>query len=199
LGWKILKRRRNMTTNREIIIKEDYALVPLTQGKFAFIDKCDAEFISKWTWQVLKDYGRSRTCYAVRNRNKEDPPGTTRTIRLHRVIINALKGVEVDHINRDGLDNRRCNLRVISRSENMQNTVRRKRLPGINSKYKGLTWLPAQKKWRAVCGFRGKAVHLGCFDSEMEAAHEYDNFVIKTRPNCGRTNFKAEGFLGVSG
>ncbi len=76
----------------------------------------------------------------------------------------------VDHKNRNGLDNRKANLRVATRMQNTWNSIN-----GINrgfSKYKGVR--KHHNKWRAVIEYSGKKVHLGCFAGEIEAAGAYD-------------------------
>jgi hypothetical protein len=92
---------------------------------------------------------------------------------LHRVITGATKGMDVDHINGDRLDNRRSNLRVCSRSENMKNARKRSR---CSSKYKGVTWVKSKKRWRAqitMVECKGSK-HIGYFKSEIDAARAYN-------------------------
>lgn len=89
-----------------------------------------------------------------------------RTLYLHRLVLQPPKGVPVDHINGDGLDNRKENLRLSSYSENSYN----RRLPTHNtSGQKGVYWAKLQNKWHARIGVDGKRVHLGFFDSFEEA------------------------------
>jgi hypothetical protein len=78
-------------------------------------DPCDAELVASRKWQFVKP-GRPGTtqCYAVTQIDGK-------TTYLHRLITKAPKGMDVDHINGDGLDNRRCNLRVVTHAVNQQN------------------------------------------------------------------------------
>lgn len=89
---------------------------------------------------------------------------------LHRVIMNAPPGVEVDHINGDTLDNRRCNLRFATSTQQKCN----QRPRGGTSKYKGVGWHKRDRKWRAQITYHGKQISLGYFDGELGAAFAYD-------------------------
>lgn len=93
---------------------------------------------------------------------------------LHNVIMNPPEGMEVDHENGNGLDNRRSNLRVVTHVTNMQN-VRRLKL-NKSSQFQGVTWDKHHRKWRARAVYEGRLVDLGRYGSEEEAgrvAHEY--------------------------
>ena len=154
--------------------------IPLTQGKFAIVDDEDYEELSKYNWYAWRGNG---TYYAVRsigkypNRSKE---------RMHRRIMKAHKGQEVDHINRDSLDNRRCNLRLCTRSQNMANMSSYRK--NCSSKYKGVSWDKIHRKWVAyIC--RGKQRRLGFFISEIDAAKAYDEAAIKLFGEYANKNF----------
>lgn len=89
-----------------------------------------------------------------------------RTCKLHRLIIGAKDGQEVDHINRNLLDNRRQNLRICTRSENLSN-----RAGYGSSKFKGVSWNKDKNKFRAYTpAKRGEQIHIGYFPTEIEAA-----------------------------
>lgn len=77
---------------------------------------------------------------------------------------------DVDHINGDRNDNRACNLRLATRSENMKNTKKRK---GSTSNYKGISWDSSRNKWRAEIRINGKNTRIGRFDTELEAHAAY--------------------------
>lgn len=91
----------------------------------------------------------------------------TSCIGLHRLIADAVKGVDVDHINHNTLDNRKSNLRLVCRSENAQNRVR----PGANNRTGviGVHWEPDRHKYRAELTIKGRKVRIGRFDSLEEA------------------------------
>lgn len=128
---------------------------------FAMVDAEDFGWLSKWRWS-LHD-GR-----AVRNHKRG---GKSHLIRLHRQIINLGFGDprQVDHINRDPLDNRRENLRIARHAENRQNNGCY-RTEGRTSKYRGVSWDPKRGKWRAQATLNYRNHFIGRFDTEQEAA-----------------------------
>ena len=96
---------------------------------------------------------------------------------LHRLIMERVLGrklsrsEKVDHINGDGLDNRRSNLRVVTHAENLTN---RGSCANTSSKFKGVSWFKRDNKWRSQIQVDGKGVHLGYFESEVDAAKAYN-------------------------
>jgi HNH endonuclease/AP2 domain-containing protein len=135
------------------------AYIPLTKGQFAIVDDEDFAFLSQWKWQYS---GR----YAVRT----GPRPSRKNIWMHRLIINPPEGLEVDHINRNRLDNRRCNLRVVTHSFNIQNSPIQKHTSG----YRGVYWNKERQKWSAGAGGRKQFCWLGYFRNELDAARAYD-------------------------
>lgn len=98
---------------------EPYVEVPLTQGQVAKIDAVDAALVSQFTWHAA--YSESvKSYYAVTATHKTDTEAS-RTLYMHRLIMGAPKGMTVDHLNHDTLDNRRCNLKLCGQSVNGQN------------------------------------------------------------------------------
>jgi len=142
-------------------LAEDAKLIPLTQGKFAIVDPADFDELSQYKWTAAKS---PNTFYAVRS-------AQGRQIRMHRLITDAPKGLVVDHRNHNGLDNRKENLRLCTRSENARN---QRPQTGRSSKYKGVCWHKNQKKWLARVYSKGVTYHLGSFNSEIAAAKAYD-------------------------
>jgi hypothetical protein len=129
--------------------------IPLTRGLFAIVDAEDYEWLSRYKWYAGSSKS-SRTLYARRY----SPSGV---VLMHRMIMNPPKGLVVDHINGNGLDNRRCNLHICTQKENTQR--RRKPVSG-QSKYIGVS--PCGDKWQATV----RREYLGLFDDEVEAAKD---------------------------
>lgn len=90
------------------------------------------------------------------------------TLQMHRIITNCPKGLVVDHINHNTLDNRLCNLRIVTDAQNKQNQI-----PTIatstTSKFRGVSYDSVIGKYRAYCSHNGKKVHIGLFETETEA------------------------------
>lgn len=91
-------------------------------------------------------------------------------IRLHRMVMGAVKGQTIDHINNDGTDNRKGNLRVVTQQQNSMN-----RKPSGNRKYKGVYFNKQQGKYNAHIKYHSKKMHLGTFPTEIDAALAYDS------------------------
>lgn len=140
--------------------------IQLTQGYAALVDDEDYEWLNRYKWQSLT--GRA-TVYAVRR--KPAPYPRNRPSQMHREILKAPDGVNVDHINGNGLDNRRCNLRLCTDQQNNWNARTRK---DNSSGYKGVSWHKHQKKWQAQIGLNGKRISLGYFKDKLEAKQAYD-------------------------
>jgi len=140
--------------------------IKLTQGKWALVDDSDFERLNQWKWFADK---QGNTFYAVRNSATIN--GKQTRIRMHRVIMNTHEGMETDHADRNGLNNQKHNLRICTKSQNRMN---RKKYVKNSSKYKGVTWAKYAKKWRARIQINIKAIFLGHFLLEEEAALAYN-------------------------
>lgn len=134
--------------------------IPLSKGKVALIDACDAELIGKYKW-YLQDFNKKGRYYARCNL-----PGR-KSLGMHRLIMAPPDGMVVDHINGYGLDNRRANLRVATRSQNMCNS---RIMSNNTSGMKGVSFYKSRGCWRAQIGFQRKITFLGYFDTQ-EAAY----------------------------
>jgi len=145
--------------------------IKLTQGKFALIDDEDFERVNKFKWYAHKV---SNTFYARRCITIN---GKCKTQLMHKLIMgdNPQK-LDIDHITGDGCNNQKVNLRFCTRSENMMN---QRSQVGVSSKYKGVCWFRASKKWRAYIKKEGICIHLGLFASEIEASQSYNVASIK--------------------
>jgi len=98
-------------------LPENVSLIPLSQNARAIVDPEDVELLEEYRWQLM---AKNQLRYARRNEGKK-------TIYMHREIMNAPEGMQIDHINGNGLDNRKVNLRLCNNSQNQQN-ARKKRV-----------------------------------------------------------------------
>lgn len=151
----------------------------LTQNKYALVDDEDYELVSRWKWHAAKVSCRSNTLYAVTRI-------AGKTMYMHRLILNVPKGKVTDHINGDGLDNRRSNIRICSQKQNVANSKRARR---GRSKYKGVYWHKAAKKWCVQLGRRGEnRKYLGLFEDEQAAALAYNKAAEELYGSYARLN-----------
>lgn len=128
----------------------------------ALVDDDTFDFVNQWRWRVKSVTQQGRIIYyAVRQ-----PKGQS-IVSLHRVILGVTdRKILVDHINGDGLDNQRSNLRPVNHSQNAQN-----RQYGYGkSAYRGVVWNKLENKWMATTHIDGKRHHAGYFDDELSAA-----------------------------
>lgn len=143
--------------------------IPLTQEKFAIVDVERYEELSKYKWCAVKC---DRTFYAERKSKSQNDRRIKYNIKMHRQILQAPKNKIVDHINHNGLDNRKANLRIATALQNSWNA--RKQLGNYTSKYKGVSFLKRIRRWRASIIYKGKNIFIGYFDDEKSAAKAYD-------------------------
>lgn len=158
---------------RPIRIEGDVAYVPLTKGYEAIIDSADVDLVKHWNWCAAlsrRSDGSIMAVYAIRNVWNTD--GTTRTILMHRLLAQTAPKMETDHIDGNGLNNRRSNLRPATVSQNQQNSRRRQ---GTKSGVKGVCFDRAKGKWRADIKVSGRNVFLGYFDCIENAGAAYAN------------------------
>ncbi|HUX18998.1 MAG TPA: AP2 domain-containing protein [Acidithiobacillus sp.] len=139
--------------------------ISLTQGQVALIDDEDFELVSKYTWYAHWN-PKTKSFYARTNTRKVD--GKWPILQMHRLIMNAQPGEEVDHIHHSTLDNRKSELRLCTGSQNQHN---RGLQTNNTSGYKGLCWFKQRQKWQANIMLNGKKKHLGYFTTP-ELAHE---------------------------
>lgn len=155
--------------------------IPLTQGKFALVDDADFDWLNQWKWCAIK--GRS-TFYAARRATYER--GKQKGILMHRVLLGAPVGLDVDHKNGDGLNNQRDNVRV---GTPQQNSFNRRRNAKGSSKFKGVCWYPPGRKWAARIRVNQHRFHLGYFSDETLAALAYDAAAKENFGDFARLNF----------
>ena len=156
-------------------------LIPLSQGLYAQVDDLDYKWLSCRKWTVK----RNRSIhYAFRQ--VQTGPKRHATVYMHREITLARPGQQVDHVSGNGLNNQRSNLRLCTHAQNLRN---QRAQAGRSSKYKGVSWLKARKKWEAYIKVNRVKHHLGRFEDEIEAAKAYDSAAIKFFGEFARLNF----------
>jgi hypothetical protein len=151
--------------------------IPLTRGKVALVDDEDYEWLSHFRWSYMTKG------YAARTKTRN---GTHSVLYMHRVIMLPDPDQQIDHINRDTLDNRRRNLRVCT---NRQNIAAGIFPPGQYSRHRGVTWDKSRRMWSAQVKHRPQQLALGRFDNEVDAALAYDIKAIELFGEFARPNF----------
>ncbi len=146
--------------------------IPLTKGKFAIVDAEDYDFLMQWKWCFSRRYAASWG-------GKENP----QMMAMHRVINKTPHGLYTDHINGNGLDNRKENLRTATPSQNLINSP----ASGI-SKYKGVSWHKRDKKWQVFIQKNGQRSFVGNYRNEELASLAYNAAAIKIHGEFARLN-----------
>lgn len=155
--------------------------IDLTRGKLTFIDDEDFAHVSKLNWFSQKVGRRWYAACDLRSRGGA-------YILLHRFILSAPEGKEVDHKNGDGLDNRRDNLRICSVKNNRR--AFRRKIIGCSSRFRGVRWHTLRNKWSAQIKTNGKQFYLGLFTDEVDAAIAYDTAAKKYFGEFASLNFR---------
>lgn len=165
--------------------------IELTKGYVALVDDEDYPEISKFSWYAHVP-ANSDVIYAMR-RTKCKITGKSTVFRMHRQILGILDRPEimVDHIDMNGVNNVRSNLRFVHPTQNQGNTKAKKR-EGRTSTYKGVCWHKTGKKWAVSIQAWGIKRHLGLFVDEKEAARIYDCFAKELLGDFARLNFPEE-------
>lgn len=164
------------------------------------IDPQDYPLVSRFKWSAIKVSPQNHYPYAV-------TWDVGRLMFMHRLIMNPLPGIEIDHKNGDGLDNRRKNLRICTVSENRQNTAGWKNRPSKHLqgfKFKGVyhpnrcTGNQGGKPWEARICYGGKQRVVGNYFTPQEAALAYDEQARIHHGKFARLNFPKPGEMGLA-
>lgn len=153
--------------------------IPLTKGKFALVDDADFYTLALHSWCAMPGGHTFYACRTVRSEGRKRS-----LVKMHRLLLGHVDGF-VDHINGDGLDNRRSNLRVCASGENRRNSHK----PRITttSRFKGVYCFNCA--WTAQIGSHGDNIYLGTFPTEEAAAHAYDDAARRLHGEFARVNF----------
>src|SRR5258708_5074163 len=143
--------------------------IELTQNKKTIVDDENFDFLSQWKWFCHTD--KHGNLYAQRTQWIKGSKGKSNKIYMHRLIMEAPKNKEVDHIDGNGLNNVLSNLRLYYKKQNLFNSKPHK---NSLSKFKGVTKFPNNKKWIAQICINHKTRNLGSYDNENQAALAYN-------------------------
>jgi hypothetical protein len=141
--------------------------IELTKGKFAIVDDKDFDFLNQWKWHYSTG---GYACRVEKETGKSHEERLSKNIIMHRLLVDTPREMDTDHINGNKLDNRRENLRVCTRSQNLANrpaTVINK------SGFKGV--VPHKGKYEAGIRKEGKRIYLGIYNTPQEAALAYND------------------------
>lgn len=153
--------------------------IQLTKGYVTIVDDEDFKWLSKFKWCATVNKSGSVRAYRGTKSNKK-----CTGFLMHRVIMNAPPEKQVDHINGNPLDNRRCNLRLCTGVENARNKGKKR---NNTTGYCGV--FTKRKKFRAQVNINKKTISLGVFDTPEEAARAYDAAVVNLHGEFARLNF----------
>ena len=167
-------------------MQPEYIKIPLTKGYEAIVDAEDADKVLPYRWNAHISRRKDGVCvYAQRQLTL--PDGKRKSVYMHRVVSDAPSGVEVDHINRDGTDNRKSNLRLATHRENSRN--KRRPVKSKTSAFHGVSWMKRDSKWIAQISWEGGYVWIGRFDVEADAAIAYDRKAKELHGEFATLNF----------
>jgi hypothetical protein len=160
--------------------------VPLSNGLSALVDDRDFALVSQFKWHAnTNNEGLKTLMYAIRN--VKGDKGNWTGMLMHRQIMGADDPRHIDHINGNGLDNRRSNLRFVECWQNAANMSKTSR--PCTSAFKGVTREAKAKKWLARIRVRGTLIRIGTFNNELSAALAYDAAAVAHFGQYAKPNF----------
>ena len=158
------------------------ALIPLTQDLSSLVSEEDADWLRQFRWHAVKFGTKARPLvYAARNAKID---GAWKLLLMHRALLGAPRGFVVDHINHDGLDNRRVNLRLCTQRENMKNA----RSGSNKTGFRGVS-RTSPNRFTACIHANGRSKYLGCFETPEAAAAAYDAAATEQFGEFAQPNF----------
>lgn len=153
--------------------------IVLISGTKTQVDDKDYIWLSQYSWQEFK---HGNTSYAKRH---TESGGKRKTVYMHRELMKPEIGEMVDHIDGNGLNNQRQNLRICTNSQNQFNS---KKQSNNTSGFKGVSWHKGNRKWKVAMVVRGKRISIGYFSEKEKAAAAYDEFAIRHHKEFARLN-----------
>lgn len=159
----------------------EFRRIYVGEGRYAIVDQKDFCLLNNLEWMVKEDFD---SIYAVRFFRRER--SSSKLLSMHRFICNPPAGLVIDHINCNGLDNRRDNLRLATHSQNRCNNPKRK---NTTSRFRGVHYSKKNRKWVAQIKYEGGKKWLGYFDNETDAAKAFDAAARKYHGEFARLNF----------
>lgn len=154
------------------------------KDKCAIVDAEDYYKLSRYDWQLCEEAGKS--CYAIRLEGRK-------IVSMHREIMSQPGGKIVHHEDGNGLNNTKTNLRIVTIAEN--NRSSRKSGRPASSKYKGVSIHKRSGKWQGSIKYNGIRKHLGCYETQEEAARAYDEAAKIHHGRYAVLNFPPPSFL----
>ena len=148
--------------SKDFIMKK----IPLTQGKFAIVDDGDYDELNQHNWHATKGQNKNKF-YAARWNKGKRPYNVT----MHRLIMDCPDNMQVDHINGDSLDNRKCNLRICTQQQNSMN--RKYKNPKCSTDVVGVSRKKGRRGYKACIYVNNKNIWLGTFDDIKDAQKAY--------------------------
>lgn len=155
-------------------------IITTSRGHKIMVDDEDYPSMSRIAWHLCGPI------IAYATTNARHPDGRHTTIKMHRLIMNARPGQCVDHIDGNPLNNQRSNLRFLTAAENGRAKCVKSRTRKCTSKYRGVSWHPQNRKWRARVFFNYRQHCAGCYGTEIEAAIAYNKRALELGflPEC---------------
>jgi hypothetical protein len=152
--------------------------IQLTNGGVTLVDNEDFNELKKYKWFAHRE---KSTTYVWRHLN-----GSRKMVKIHRQILNAMdSSIKIDHIDGNGLNNQRNNIRLCNDQQNSMNTkIRRDNSSG----YKGVSYHAKNKKWRATINFNRRQISIGCYGNKEDAAVAYNQKAIELFGEFARPN-----------